>query len=417
MKYLLFQLLSFVLYFGCTTSKPNLPDHVKVRGGLDYFMKKAEKGDSVTVVYFGGSITEADGWRVQSSEWMREYYGNKAIIEVNASIGGTNSEFGAYRFERDVVPHNPDLVFIEFAVNDSGSDSLQVIQAMEGIVRKIRKSNPKTDICFIYTIKVEKLDSVSPSNLFRSVSTMEVVAQHYGIPSINFGPEIAKRIQKGFLIPKAPTAFIDSIDVFTSDGVHPHIESGHKIYTEVFKEAFRLIGKYSKKKREKLPKPLRGDNLVDATLEKVPDYAFSGEWEEINNVNNDFYRLFGDKIPGTMMTRKPGDKISFRFTGDRIGLTDVIGPKSGYLLMQLDDKQADTIKRFDSYCHFYRRNYFLIKNLGNIEHEVTFVLLAEPADKAEILRSKKKISNNPEQFEGFEWYVSGIMLGGKILVK
>jgi lysophospholipase L1-like esterase len=417
MKVLLYFLISFTFFYSCTTSKPKLPDHLKVRDGLNNFINKADKGDSVTVVYFGGSITEAAGWRVQTAEWLRNYFENEAIIEVNASIGGTNSEFGAYRFDRDVAPHNPDLVFVEFAVNDSGSDSMQIIRAMEGIVRKIWQNNLKTDICFIYTVKADKFDSVSPPNLFKSVRAMEVIANYYGIPSINFGSEIAEMIKKGNLITEGGSAFLDTTPVFSSDGVHPHLETGHKIYTEIFTEAFQITAAYSDKNRRKLSKPLHQDNLCDAKLEKIPGNAFYGEWEEINEENNDFYQSFGDRIPGTMMTKKTGDSISFRFTGDRIGLTDVIGPKSGYLLMKIDNKAADTIKRFDSYCHFYRRNFFLIKNLENKEHKISIVLLQKPDNKRAILNSQKKIETNPELFEGHEWYVSGILLNGKFLDK
>jgi lysophospholipase L1-like esterase len=415
MKKLIYFFFGLVLIYGCGNSKPDLPDHFKVREGFNHFLNKAKNGDSVNVVYFGGSITEAPGWRVQSAEWLKNYFKNEAIQEVNASIGGTNSEFGAYRFERDVAPYNPDLVFIEFAVNDSGSDSLQILQAMEGIVRKIWNKNVNTDICFIYTIKTEKLDSVTTSSYFKSVRTMEVVADHYGIPSINFGPEIAKRINNGTLIAEASTAYVDTIPVFTNDGVHPYLETGHTIYTEVFANAFQLIDKYSKDVRRKLKEQLRQDNLVDATMVKVPASSFTGAWEKINNKNNDFYQSFGERIPGTMMTSSTGDKISFKFTGDRIGLTDVIGPKSGYLLMQLDGAPADTIKRFDSYCYFYRRSFFLKKNLENKAHEVVFTLLDKPANKPEILRSKQKIENSPELFEGNEWYVSGILLNGNII--
>ena len=38
----------------------------QVKPALERFRAKIEKGESVDVAYFGGSITAADGWRVQT---------------------------------------------------------------------------------------------------------------------------------------------------------------------------------------------------------------------------------------------------------------------------------------------------------------------------------------------------------------
>ena len=50
--------------------------------------------------------------------------------------------------DSDVLAKNPDLVFVEFAVNDSQTDSLEIVRSMEGIVRKIRNHSDHVDICF-----------------------------------------------------------------------------------------------------------------------------------------------------------------------------------------------------------------------------------------------------------------------------
>ena len=52
----------------------------------------------------------------------------------NAGIGGTGSDFGITRLYDDVVSRDPDIVFVEFSVNDraiyneSGQRTLQVRQ-------------------------------------------------------------------------------------------------------------------------------------------------------------------------------------------------------------------------------------------------------------------------------------------------
>ena len=59
------------------------------------------KGDQpVTIAYFGGSITAASGYRVQVTKWFREHFPKAEVHEVNAAIGGTGSDLGAFPLRR-----------------------------------------------------------------------------------------------------------------------------------------------------------------------------------------------------------------------------------------------------------------------------------------------------------------------------
>ena len=73
------------------------------RKGIPNFQAKIEKDDSVRIIYFGGSITNAPGWRVKSFNWLKEKYPNSHLKQINASIGGTGSNLGAFRFKDDVL--------------------------------------------------------------------------------------------------------------------------------------------------------------------------------------------------------------------------------------------------------------------------------------------------------------------------
>ena len=119
------------------------------REGLPNFFAKIQNGDSIRVGYLGGSITAQPGWRVYSLEWMKDRFPQAEFIEINAAIGGTGSDFGVFRLHDHVLKFKPDLVFIEFAVNDGGAASEKIIRSMEGIVRQIWKNNPFISI-FIY---------------------------------------------------------------------------------------------------------------------------------------------------------------------------------------------------------------------------------------------------------------------------
>ena len=119
----------------------------------------------VKIGFFGGSITATEGWRPKTISWLKEKYKIDSILEYNAAIGGTNPKFGVFRIDRHLLTHHDfDLVFVEFAVNDGDGVSPDIEKSMEGIVRKIWKNNPYTDICFVYTISSKFITGILPDN-------------------------------------------------------------------------------------------------------------------------------------------------------------------------------------------------------------------------------------------------------------
>ena len=102
------------------------------KGSPDRFTKvfeKAKNGEEITVAYIGGSITEGytvkpeECWAYLTHKQLCEKYPAAKINYVNAGLSGTPSTLGLIRTDRDVIaPFGaPDIVFIEFAVNDDGN--------------------------------------------------------------------------------------------------------------------------------------------------------------------------------------------------------------------------------------------------------------------------------------------------------
>ena len=94
----------------------------------------------LTVAYFGGSITAGAGasneskcYRALTTAWLKEKYPDAQITEINAAIGGTGTSLGMFRCDRDVLQHKPDLIFMEFAINDEGDDYKNVAAQTETI--------------------------------------------------------------------------------------------------------------------------------------------------------------------------------------------------------------------------------------------------------------------------------------------
>ena len=113
------------------------------RGGLPNVLAKLERGEAVRIAYLGSSITAQDGWRPKTLKWFQEQYPKAQVSEINAAIGGTGSDLGVFRLRQDVLAHQPDLLFVEFAVNDGGAPPEQIYRCMEGIVRQTWRDRVK----------------------------------------------------------------------------------------------------------------------------------------------------------------------------------------------------------------------------------------------------------------------------------
>jgi hypothetical protein len=104
---------------------------------LPNFLAKAKTaGAEVKVGYLGGSITAQQGWRVKTLAHFQKTWPQAKFSEINAAIGGTGSDLGVFRVKQDVLDQRPDLLFVEFAVNDGGAAPGQIQRCMEGIVRQ-----------------------------------------------------------------------------------------------------------------------------------------------------------------------------------------------------------------------------------------------------------------------------------------
>ena len=198
---------------------------VTPREGLTNIARKLNAGQAVNIVWLGGSITFGGGSHgyVQTiSRWLRQNYPKATLNTFNAGVPGTGSDFGAKRFDRDVLAHDPDLILVEFAVNDGDDDCTK---NMERMVRKAWLKNPDTDIVFFYTLAQKNLPFYQRGLLPPSASAHERVAAFYGIPTIGLAQSVADRINAGGMTWKE----------FSADVCHPN-ENGYARFNATFKQ-------------------------------------------------------------------------------------------------------------------------------------------------------------------------------------
>jgi len=385
------------------------------RDGLPNFFRKVNAGEDVSVAYLGGSITEAqNGWRDLTYDWMVTHYPKAKFKQINATIGGTGSNLGVFRLERDVLVNNPDLVFVEFAVNDGNGPAEAIHIAMEGIVRKIWKQDPETDICFVYTIAENGVKSLEEGKFQISADAMEQIAEHYKIPSIHMGVEVVKLLDAGKLIFTGnPEEHPEKI-VFTKDRTHPLSASGHPIYAEVVKRSFVEMERAKGKKSHSLANVFNAGNWESAKMIPLSQLDKNSKWQELPG-DNELLKRFQRSMSFLTKTDEPGASFTIKFKGKVLGVYDVIGPESGMIEVVVDGKPPVEITRFDAYCNYFRRNAFFLKDLSDGEHQVTFTVSGKPLDKAAILAKRNIPFENPENYEKNGWLVNSVLLVGDVV--
>jgi len=338
---------------------PNTCEELRMRDGLPNFFAKLAAGGPVRIAYFGGSITAAGGWRPKSLEWFKAQYPKAELIELNAAISGTGSDYGACRIAGDVLAKKPDLVFMEHRVNGGGGYEAK---SVEGIVRQIWKQNPRTDICLIYTVSQSAVKDLQAGKQPWFGDVMEKVANAYGIPSIDLGVEIAKREQAGSLVFKGDAPVPGKL-VFSKDGVHPGNE-GHDIYRDVIARSMLTMQSVGQPQAHPLPTPLEAHCWETAALVPVTQIAHSVGWKPVDTKSDAVYRDdFGRTdamLRGALKCDRVGETLTVKWTGTTIGFSDIPQGNGMAVEVTIDHAAPLTIKRVQSESwHRYARFFYL----------------------------------------------------------
>ena len=407
------------------------PNEFKIRSGLPNFFNKIKKGEAVIIGYLGGSITRADNqYRLQSAKFIQNLYPLVKIVGINAGVSGTGTDLGACRLYDQVLKYNPDLIFIEFAVNGAFPDG------MEGIIRQIWKYNPKIDICMIYTISAGQTNIYAEGKIPDNIMSLEKIADYYSIPSVHMGLQAAILEKQGKLVWKSDSSFQKNIIVFTVDGTHP-LEAGGNLYAESIARAMLNMNDIAEDRIHKIGNPLIADNWEDAKMLDPKSFAtFSPEWDVVDPKTIESLNQFSGWFPYVMKAEKPGSSIKFRFNGTMLGIFDIGGPEVGQIELELDGfkmnfeekssinftatknkSDSNAINRFNRFCNNrYRGQCVFIKTDPGV-HTVILKIANEIPDKTKILDDTQllDITLNPEKYNRSVIYLGKILLRGEVI--
>lgn len=182
---------------------------------LKSVMARAAAGEQIRVGFIGGSITQGSLASTPEScyaylvyRWWAEKFSNVAYI--NAGIGGTTSQFGVARAGEDLLAYKPDVVFIEFSVNDSATALFQ--ETYEGLVRVVLESGAA--VVLIHNVCYDTGFSAEDIHL--------EIGKHYDLPCVSMRSTIYQELLAGR---------IHNRDI-TPDDLHPN-DAGHALVAKV----------------------------------------------------------------------------------------------------------------------------------------------------------------------------------------
>jgi lysophospholipase L1-like esterase len=147
---------------------------------------------------------------------VKEVYPYATVNAITTAIGGENSEQGAKRFRQEVLTHRPDVIFIDYALNDRGTGLERAGVAWETMIEEAIDANVKVILL-----------TATPDTSVNILDEQTSLAQH------------ARQIRE--LAEKYHTGFIDSYAAFREKKIngediveymsqinHPN-EKGHRL--------------------------------------------------------------------------------------------------------------------------------------------------------------------------------------------
>ncbi len=239
-------------------------------------MEDARAGKEVTIAFIGGSITQGAGATPINTKcyayltYLRfcEICGRKPdenIKYVKAGIGGTPSELGLLRYDRDVTGNGkvaPDIVIVEFAVNDPDDETKGI--CFESLVKKIMKGKNSPAVMLPFMVFADD---------FNLQDRLSPVGFRYNLPMVS----LKNAVLPEFYLLDKEKALINKNEYFY-DQFHP-TNLGHVVAADCLAEIFKAADRYARKDVavNLTGKPAIGDDFEDVVFFDKKDVLSGAE--------------------------------------------------------------------------------------------------------------------------------------------
>ena len=333
---------------------------------LENTYSKLVSGETVHIAFVGGSVTQgmgatnSTGWPTMVVNSLKETY-DADCVEHRQAIGGTGSLLDVFRFDYDNAEAAPDLLFIEFAINDSYKrrTTEQVMRDSETIVRKAYAKNPYVDIVYVFTF-----NSGVKAEEYEQLLAHKAVADKYGFMTIALGPKFYDYISKTG----------EKFEDYFTDTVHPN-DRGYDLYGEFITEALyedmpKVVNADSSYTAKELPE-LPSNVMIDARIVTADniDISEATGW----NYSSNKFAYVGTKYGGYISSTTAGSTLTFTFEGTAGGFLYERNTNLGKVSVSIDGGTPIIIDGYAS----YQPDYYVFEDLEDTVHTVTITKLEE----------------------------------------
>ncbi len=195
-------------------------------------MSLLKNGETVKIAFIGGSITEGyfadpqltNRYSAQLVSLLQQKYPQATVTELNAGIGATTSYLGVHRAQA-VLAQNPDIVVVDFAVNDDAGYALYQA-SFESLINQIW--NCESEPAVIGVAMAGKVNG----QLQNSQNDELEIAQKYGVPMLSY---------KDMIVPLLNNDVINWSNL-QFDQVHPNTV-GHGLIAKMIAAYFDKVAK------------------------------------------------------------------------------------------------------------------------------------------------------------------------------
>ena len=155
---------------------------------------KARRGEHISLVFLGSSITmgylieEQHQFTTIVKEYFTRTFHNDDISCHNLSAPGMPSLHGLHLAYTELEPYAPDLILIDYAVNDQKNHMCR--DAYEGLLLKCLDLSTKPAVISFF-VKTKKGYTCAPQ--------MSAVCEYYGVPYVNIGTWLEEDMQAGIM--------------------------------------------------------------------------------------------------------------------------------------------------------------------------------------------------------------------------
>lgn len=185
---------------------------------LKNLMKRAANGESLVIGFLGGSITQGSLSSTPKTcyaylvyEWWKKSFPNAAFSFVNGGIGGTTSHYGGARAWKDVLCYRPDIVTVDFSVNDDANEFFE--ETYEGTLRRLLAAPSSPAVVVLNNVFYDTGKNAQDYH--------NRIADHYGIPYVSIKDTVYPDVESGKIV---------RADI-TPDNLHPN-DKGHRLVVD-----------------------------------------------------------------------------------------------------------------------------------------------------------------------------------------